>query len=504
MIKSLLSALLVAALASITNLAHAAPPPGVTTFAARLADNSGPLTGAHNFAFAIYAAPTGGSALWTEAHTSVMLDQGLVNIALGSMTPLTSTVFDGSARYLEVLVDGSALDARVPIFSVPYAVRAGIAESAEIANSLSAGLQSQLDADYLPLGASLSCSAGQAVTGIAGGTGNVTCGGVQTPLTAGCGSGQYLRSFSAAGVASCFADGKGVAAMNGGLTGTAVGDNIELAIAMNAINSQHIIDGTITSDDIGDAAVGTSEINNSSILSEDIADGAIGTDDVGDGSLTGTDIMNGSIMGGDISTDAIGAGHLLQNSVASSEVVDGSLTSDELAAGACDTTQIATNAVTNVKMADNAIGSAEIVNNSVGPDDVELTMFTSYTNISGPGSVLLVSGDNDIFVPATYVATSAGECLVSVMVRLANNGAATTGGANVRIIYRQSGNATTFNEVTWQAHASPYTSTGVATFGKTNRIPISSAGTWELGCRVNASGDWIGDNAVCQVTAYCQ
>lgn len=459
MLKTFLSqVLLVAALATLSDTAHAAPPPGMTTFTARLADANGPLTGSHNFAFGLYAAPTGGSALWSETHSSVVLEQGLASIALGGMTPLTTTHFDGSTRYLEVIVDGTALDARVPIHSVPYALRAGVAETAqsaqtaqtaEVANSLSASLEAQLDLVY------------------------------QAPLVAGCSAGQFLTSFTGAGVASCSADGKGVAAAGGGLSGTANGANIELAIALNAISNAHIINGTI--------------------LGEDIAANAIDGAKVLDSSLTGADIQNASIDGGDIAGDSIGSSHLLANSVSSSEIVDASITSTELAASACDTAQIATNAVTNVKMADNSIGAAEVINNSLGYDDVDSVMFTSFN----PAGVTLASGINDIFVSQTFAATSNGSCLVTAMGRLTNAGASATGGVSLRVIWRTVG-GNTVSDSTIAPLAGQYPGAGQTHVTKAHTVSLQGGNTYEFGCRLAAQSDWVGDTGECQVSVFCQ
>jgi hypothetical protein len=478
MLKTYLSQLLlVTALMALTDTAYAAPPPGMTTFTARLADGNGPLTGNHDFAFALYAAPTGGSALWSETHNSVLLEQGLASIALGGTTSLTTVLFDGSTRYLEVIVDGSALDTRVPIYSVPYALRAGVASQAE---GLAPGLQSQLDGDYFPLGSSLACGAGQVVTALAA-NGNVTCA----------------------------IDGKGVAAAGGGLAGTAVGNNIELSLATGAVTSAHILDGTIGSADLASSIINSEHIVDSAVNSEKIKDGAVAGVDiaanaidgtkVSDGSLTGADIQNASIDGGDIASDSIGAGHLLANSVSSSEIVDASITSTELAANACDVNQIAANAVTGAKIADNAVGASEVANNSLGADEVSLPMFTSFA----AAGVTLASGANDIFVPTTFAATTTGECMVTAMGRLTNAGASAVGGVSLRVITRTVGGSTV-PDATIAPVAGQYPGVGQTHVTKAHVMTTVGGNTYEFGCRLSASLDWIGDTGECQVTVFCQ
>ncbi|MFT6143166.1 MAG: hypothetical protein ACJAZO_000511 [Myxococcota bacterium] len=81
-----------------------------------------PLNGASAMTVGVYAASTGGSALWTETFSSVDIDDGRYHLQL---TALESADFDGSTRYLEVAVDGIIQLPRTPILSVPYAIRAG-------------------------------------------------------------------------------------------------------------------------------------------------------------------------------------------------------------------------------------------------------------------------------------------------------------------------------------------------------------------------------------------
>ncbi len=121
---------LVAALASVVSTAHAVP--GTVQQQGRLLDGLGaPQTGAHDLHVSIYDQPTGGSLLWTETHT-VTLDGGYYSVALGTGTPLDSTVLDGTTRYLQIQVDTDpALAPRTAVMSVPYAVRADTATSVD-------------------------------------------------------------------------------------------------------------------------------------------------------------------------------------------------------------------------------------------------------------------------------------------------------------------------------------------------------------------------------------
>jgi hypothetical protein len=89
----------------------------------RAVDASGnPVNGPVDVTVRVYAASTGGAALFTQPFTGVSAEDGYLNL---TVTGLPVTLFDGSTRYLSVDIGGVELTPRAPILSVPYAVRAG-------------------------------------------------------------------------------------------------------------------------------------------------------------------------------------------------------------------------------------------------------------------------------------------------------------------------------------------------------------------------------------------
>jgi hypothetical protein len=130
-----------------------------------LSDSAGvPLEGAHQLTVSIFADASGGSALWTDT-LDANLEGGAFSVVLGAGAAMDAGIFDGSVRYVELAVDGGApLPQRLPLTSVPYAVRAGHAATAD---ALSAPLDwadianTPEDADSL---ADLACEAGDVPT----------------------------------------------------------------------------------------------------------------------------------------------------------------------------------------------------------------------------------------------------------------------------------------------------------------------------------------------------
>ena len=93
-------------------------------------DSSNPITGHVSIVFAVYADSTGGTALWTETHSSVDAIDGLVHVLMGSETTFGSDLFDGSDRWLSINVNSDGeMTPRLRIVSVPYAIHAKTADT---------------------------------------------------------------------------------------------------------------------------------------------------------------------------------------------------------------------------------------------------------------------------------------------------------------------------------------------------------------------------------------
>lgn len=82
-----------------------------------------PVSASLQMTFGLYAASSGGAALWSETQT-VPVANGIYNVSLGTVTPIT-LAFD-APYFLGVAVGADAeMTPRQPLASVPYAIRAG-------------------------------------------------------------------------------------------------------------------------------------------------------------------------------------------------------------------------------------------------------------------------------------------------------------------------------------------------------------------------------------------
>jgi hypothetical protein len=107
--------------------------PQLIKFSGTLVNLAGkPIAGPVDVTFALYAAEAGGSPLWFETQTVEADSLGKYTVLLGAMTP-TGVPMDlfaaGAARWLGVEVSNLPEQPRVLLVSVPYAMKAGDAET---------------------------------------------------------------------------------------------------------------------------------------------------------------------------------------------------------------------------------------------------------------------------------------------------------------------------------------------------------------------------------------
>ncbi len=93
-----------------------------------------PLDTTVAISFRLYNVVAGGTALWTESHPAVSVNDGLFQVLLGSVTTLPDS-FTATTRWLGVTVGGNTeMTPRRQIASVPYAFRVGTVDGASGGN----------------------------------------------------------------------------------------------------------------------------------------------------------------------------------------------------------------------------------------------------------------------------------------------------------------------------------------------------------------------------------
>ncbi len=97
-----------------------------------LSDSEGaPLDTVLSMTFTIYDDSTGSNVIWTETQPSITIANGLFNVLLGLVTPVTDTVFADSLRWLGIAVSPDPeITPRTKLVTVPYAFRVNTIDGA--------------------------------------------------------------------------------------------------------------------------------------------------------------------------------------------------------------------------------------------------------------------------------------------------------------------------------------------------------------------------------------
>ena len=120
-------------LATAQSPATSSTVPTLVNFSGRLVDSNGkPLTGIQGVTFSLCKEQVGGSPLWTETQNVQPDRSGHYTVMLGSASQggLPASLFaSGEARWLGVQAQGQAEQPRVMLLAVPYALKAGDAQT---------------------------------------------------------------------------------------------------------------------------------------------------------------------------------------------------------------------------------------------------------------------------------------------------------------------------------------------------------------------------------------
>lgn len=98
----------------------------VLHYQASLLEEGQPVEGEVPLTARIYADSTGMNLLWEESYSAVDVQDGRINLLLGSETSFPPDLFDGTIRYLELEINGERLPP-LPMASTAHALRANVA-----------------------------------------------------------------------------------------------------------------------------------------------------------------------------------------------------------------------------------------------------------------------------------------------------------------------------------------------------------------------------------------
>jgi len=86
--------------------------------------------------FEIYNLETGGTPLWTETHTDVVVYKGLFDVLLGSLVPFATSMEFDEQYWLGMIVDGDRMSPRTPFHAVPYSLNSKHASTVNVRDGI--------------------------------------------------------------------------------------------------------------------------------------------------------------------------------------------------------------------------------------------------------------------------------------------------------------------------------------------------------------------------------
>ncbi|MFZ4579170.1 MAG: proprotein convertase P-domain-containing protein [Myxococcota bacterium] len=125
------SGLAVAVLVALPGLAFAAVPSVMTVHGGLFAVGGGPVAdGSYKVTFSVFTGAVGGNPVYTEGPVDIAVKNGVYSYAIGSKTPLTADALANMATpFLSMKVESDPEFSRQAIASVPFSMRASLAES---------------------------------------------------------------------------------------------------------------------------------------------------------------------------------------------------------------------------------------------------------------------------------------------------------------------------------------------------------------------------------------
>jgi hypothetical protein len=372
----------------------AAQTPRTISFQGVLVDAAGNAVpdGDHQIRIAMYSGPSGGSALFTEQHTTA-LKEGVFSIVIGSVTPIPPALEFDKQYYLGIAVDnGAEMSPRTAFTAVPYAMHAVQAETAQMAESLAPGAEgvvgsvNGLDGDITLQGA--------------GGT-TITKSGSTITITSSGGSVSGI-----AGVQNV--DGSlAVENPNGPVATLGVADNGigHAKLRADAVGTPNLQDGAVATGKIADLAVTNVKIFDSAVTEAKLDDASVGTTKIRDLAVSGAKIQDGAVSSGKLQDGAVTFPKIENGAVGTVKIEDQAITTDKLK----------DYAVTRDKIQDATVTLEKI--NTIGAQNGQAPVFNNgildWADLSagGSGFSMPYADTIDINKPALFVRNLGGDGL---------------------------------------------------------------------------------------------
>ncbi|MBI5557356.1 MAG: hypothetical protein HY885_06925 [Deltaproteobacteria bacterium] len=365
--------------------------PDRINYQGKLTDPAGvPLTGSYTMRFDLFDEESGGGKLWNppngETHAGVAVTDGMYNIELGSIQPLSSAVFASDTIWLEVAIFNSdtatweILTPRQRITSTPFAFRS---EDSETINGMTAGdfaltshshdasyalIVHNHDAAYVNEGQTNSINSSMVQDGSVRFE-DLMDGTVLAEILDDDGpgsqlNGDYLDGYSEESFFNLSHNEtvSGIPSLNGGASGITPPFYVDSTTLVANLNAD-LLDGlssgsfVLASQDYGRNGVSASLYEGASTLT------SLYVNEGQANSITSAMIVDGTVSAADLGVDSVTASEIAADAVTAEEIAANGVTASEIAAG--------------------AVGASEIADNSVGEAEIAWSLDDSAADLNG-------------------------------------------------------------------------------------------------------------------------
>lgn len=148
-------------------------------------------------------------------------------------------------------------------------------------------------------------------------------------------------------------------------------------IITGTVSESKIKDGAITNDKIKDSAITNSKIGYKAISNSKIQDNAIDGDKIKSNAIRGVHIQNAAITNAKIDNGAITNAKIANSAIDNAKIENGAITNAKIANAAIDRTKIEDGEITNAKIGYAAITNSKIANAAIDSAKIENSAITS-------------------------------------------------------------------------------------------------------------------------------
>ncbi|MGH1363215.1 MAG: tail fiber domain-containing protein [Calditrichia bacterium] len=361
----------------------------------------------YSFTFQLYSGEAGGTSIWTESK-QLTTEDGLFFTILGDVVPFGASIDFTAPYWLGITLDvDPEFTPRIPLASVGYSLRSGIAARAEVADTASYALAGPIDTTlidsrYVNEGQAAAISANMlqdsSISALKFVPGEVvkSVNGLSENVEIRAGSNVTLTdSANTLTITANLSQGQGLSEVvaGNGLVGGGTSDPVLIAVGEgtgirvnetdielntdftdnryvetaepNSIDGSMLVDGSVAGLDIADGAVGSGKLATAAVNSDAIADGEVATEDLADNSVTTAKLAPGIITASELADNSVTTTKIADGQVTEPDLADNAVTSNKIAQQAVSSDQLDAAAVTTAKLADAAVSSTKIADGGV-------------------------------------------------------------------------------------------------------------------------------------------